>query len=300
MSDFRLRVFAAAARTLNFKQAADELCISQPAVSKHIKALEETYQVRLFERRASTLSLTPAGLLLQRRCRDLLAAYDQIAADLAEFKQKTAGLLRLGASTTIAQYLLPEILASFCAAFPQVQVTLTAGNTRAVEQALRAQDIELGFVEGVYRSAGLIYTPFKDDELCLIASKDTAAALPPVIAPAALPSLPLVLREQGSGTLDVIRSYLQAQHLKLSDLQVKLYLGTTEGIKRYLLKSSCLAIVSRLAVERELRSGELVALPMEHGQLKRRLHIVELPGPRSPSAERLRAAVLHSQNSTEQ
>ncbi len=290
MSDFRLRVFAAAARTLNFKQAAQELCISQPAVSKHIKSLEDHYHVRLFERLGGRLCLSAAGRAMQQHCHKILQDYDALSYAMHLFNQETAGRLRLGASTTIAQYLLPRLLAEFTSLYPDIEISLLNSNTRGIEQALNAHEIELGLVEGAFKSAGLIYTPFMQDKLLVLAPADMN-----VPAHLNLPEflqLPLVLREHGSGTLDVISLRLAALNLKLTELRVVMYLGSTEGIKQFLQHSHCLSIVSALAVEPELKRGELKVISVEGLNLLRELNLVQSPGTTAPLAERFCSFLL--------
>ena len=136
MDDFRLKVFIAAARTLSFTRAAEQLYISQPAVSKHVGELESRYKVQLFTRRGSRLELTDAGRTMLEAAGRLLDDYRRLEYEMSLCADQTGGELRLGASTTIAQYLLPPILAHFTARFPGVRVSMSSGNSAEVEQAL--------------------------------------------------------------------------------------------------------------------------------------------------------------------
>ena len=135
MDDFRLKVFIAAARTLSFTRAAEQLYISQPAVSKHVGELESRYKVQLFTRRGSRLELTDAGRTMLEAAGRLLDDYRRLEYEMSLCADQTGGELRLGASTTIAQYLLPPILAHFTARFPGVRVSMSSGNSAEVEQA---------------------------------------------------------------------------------------------------------------------------------------------------------------------
>ena len=187
MDDFRLKVFIAAARTLSFTRAAEQLYISQPAVSKHVGELESRYKVQLFTRRGSRLELTD---------------YRRLEYEMSLCADQTGGELRLGASTTIAQYLLPPILAHFTARFPGVRVSMSSGNSAEVEQALGEHAVDLGLVESLSRRQGLHYTLFRPDELVLVARPGGKYARRETVTPEELPRIPLVLRESGSGTLD--------------------------------------------------------------------------------------------------
>lgn len=257
MDDFRLKVFITAARTLSFTRAAGQLDISQPAVSKHVAELETRYGLQLFTRRGSRLELTDAGRTLLDAAERLADDYRRLEYEMSLCTGQTEGELRLGASTTIAQYLLPPILARFAARFPQVRVSLLSGNSGQVEQALGDHAIDLGLVESVSRRQGLHYTLFRPDELVLVARPGGKYARTESVTPEALCRIPLVLRENGSGTLEVISAALAERGIRLPQLNVVLRLGSTEGIKRFVRHSDAMAIVSAFSVVDELRSGTL-------------------------------------------
>ena len=263
MDDFRLRVFITAARTLSFTRTAEQLCISQPAVSKHIGELESRYEVQLFTRRGSRLELTEAGRTLLESAERVADDYRRLEYEMSLCTGQTEGELRLGASTTIAQYLLPPILARFTARFPQVRVSLLSGNSEQVGQALGDHAIDLGLVESVSRRQGLHYTLFRSDELVLVARPGGKYARTESVTPEALCHIPLVLRESGSGTLEVISAALAERNIRLSQLNVVLRLGSTEGIKRFVRHSDAMAIVSAFSVVAELRSGALRIVDLE-------------------------------------
>lgn len=269
MEDFRLRVFVAAARTLSFTRAAAQLCISQPAVSKHIRELESRYKVPLFTRRGSRLELTEAGTTLLAAAERLAEGYRRLEYDMSLCTSRVEGELRLGASTTVAQYLLPPLLARFTMRFPGVRVSMLSDNSDRVEQALLRGTIDLGVVESVSRRQGLHYSLFRPDELVLVARPGGAYARLESVSPEALCRLPLVLRENGSGTLEAITSGLAAHGIRLSQLNVVMRLGTTEGIKAFVRHSDAMAIVSVVSVIDELRNGVLRIVDFEGMALTR-------------------------------
>ena len=213
MFDFRLKVFRSVAKNLSFTKASQELFVSQPAITKHIQELEGMYQARLFERQGGRVSLTDAGRLLLKHCERILDDYKQLDYEMHLRRGEYIGSLRLGASTTIAQYVLPPLLAQFASRYPQVELSLLNGNSREVENALQEHRIDLGLVEGVSRLPGLKYSRFLDDELVAVARGSYASALGEEIAPEALAAVPLVLRERGSGTLDVFERTLACHGL---------------------------------------------------------------------------------------
>lgn len=208
MDDFRLKVFITAARTLSFTRTAERLYISQPAVSRHIGELESRYRVPLFVRRGSRLELTAAGQVLLEAAGRISDDYRRLEYEMSLCANQAEGELRLGASTTIAQYLLPPALARFTARFPGVRVSVLSGNSGQIERALADREIDLGMVESVSRRQGLHYTLFRPDELVLVARPGGRYARTESVTPEALCRIPLVLREDGSGTLEVIAAAL--------------------------------------------------------------------------------------------
>lgn len=220
MDDFRLRVFITAAKTLNFTKCAEQLFISQPAVSKHIGELESRYKVQLFERSGSRLALTEAGRVMLEHAERIADGYRRLQYEMDLFTDRLGGELKVGASTTIAQYVLPQVLARFTARFPEVKVSLASGNSEQVEAALARHDTDLGLVESSARHPGFHYEPFIPDELVLIASTKGRYGRCDQVTLAELQTVPLVLRESGSGTLEVISKYLAAADVRLASLRV--------------------------------------------------------------------------------
>lgn len=269
MDDFRLQVFITAARTLSFTRTAERLCISQPAVSRHIGELESRYKVQLFERRGSRLELTPSGRTMLEAAERIMDDYRRLQYEMSLCTCQTAGELRLGASTTIAQYLLPPILAKFTARFPEVRVSVLSGNSGQIEQALEEYTVDLGLVESVSRRQGLHYGFFSPDELVLVAGTDGKYARTESLTLPELCAVPLVLRENGSGTLEVIAAALAAAGIRIPQLQVVMRLGTTEGIKAFVRNSDAMAIVSVISVVDCLRSGTLRIVDIEGLSLRR-------------------------------
>lgn len=255
MSDFRLKVFRSVAKNLSFTKASQELFVSQPAITKHIQELESTYQTRLFDRQGSKISLTEAGKLLLEHCDRILEDYKRLEYEMYLLNNEYMGELRLGASTTIAQYVLPPLLASFIKKFPQVNLSLMNGNSREVEVALQEHRIDLGLVEGVFRLPNLKYTTFLEDELVAVVRTKSKLSIADEIAPKELLNIPLVLRERGSGTLDVIERALLQHNIKLSSLHVLMYLGSTESIKLFLENTDCMGIISIRSICKELAAG---------------------------------------------
>lgn len=278
MSDFRLKAFYSVAKNLSFTKASQELFVSQPAITKHIRELESLYQVRLFNRMGNKISLTEAGTVLLEHCERILTEYRRLEYDMHLLNKEYAGELRLGASTTIAQYVLPPVLARFTEKYPKITVSLIDTNSRNIETALQQHTIDLGMVEGVFRLPNLKYEPFLCDELVPVVASDCPIGQSGEISLEEFKQVPLVLRERGSGTLDAIELALAEQHLKLSSLNVRMYLGSTESIKSFLRFSHSMGIVSIAALSRELKEGRFRIVDIDGLQFKRHFCFVSAQG----------------------
>ena len=298
MSDFRLLVFQAVARHLSFTKAAQGLFITQPAVTKHVRELERQYGQRLLERRGNRVALTEAGRLLLAHAEAVASSQQQLDDHLLALRDpdEAAGRLRLGASTTLAQYVLPGLLPAFQARYPKVQLTLFNANSEHIAEALLRGELDLGFVEGRSKSRDLHYELLLTDELvavrCATAVGPPAQALPLAEALAC----PLVLRERGSGTLEVLEFALRMLKIKLNTLNVAFYFDNTEAIKAYLEAApNALGFVSRRALTREL-TGQLLEIVSVAGlHLPRQFEAVWVQGqPLSRPAQRF-LSFAHSQ-----
>lgn len=275
MIDFRLKVFCSVARNLSFTKASRELFISQPAISKHIQEIEQEYSVRLFDRNNNRITLTHAGEIMLAHAEEILERYRQLDFDMHMLSHEQVGELRLGASTTIAQYVLPAYLATFSAKFKQIKLSLINGNTVDIEHAVDEQRIDIGLVEGRSRQQHLRYTPFMRDELVLVASTRSKWAYTEEVTPEELIHLPLVIRENGSGSLDVIEHTLSTHHIRLSALNIVMQLGSTESIKQYIIHADCLTIISVQAVLNEISAGKLKVIDITGITFEREFSFVQ-------------------------
>ncbi len=169
MTDFRLKVFCCVARHLSFTQASKVLLISQPAISKHIQELEAEYDTCLFDRKSSGITLTPAGELLLTHAKGILNNYRQLNFEMNLLSQHPGEKLRLGISTTIAQYILPDYWAQWQQRLHPVEISLLYGSPSTITRAVENDDVELGIIEGGVQEPDLLYTPFRlDESLCAI------------------------------------------------------------------------------------------------------------------------------------
>ena len=293
MGDFRLKVFQSVAKNLSFTKASQELFISQPAITKHVQELETAYQTRLFDRQGSKISLTESGKLLLEHCERILEDYKRLEYEMHLLHNEYTGELKLGASTTIAQYVLPAMLGGFIGKFPEVSLSLMNGNSREIEVALQEHRIDLGLVEGVFRLPNLKYTTFLEDELVAVIRTNSKLPVGEEITQEELLDLPLVLRERGSGTLDVFERALQQHNIKLSSLKVLMYLGSTESIKLFLEHTDCLGIVSVRSIGRELYSGQLRVVEIKSMPMQREFSFAQPQGQESGLAQVFMQFAIH-------
>ncbi|MFI5157468.1 MAG: LysR family transcriptional regulator [Sphingobacteriales bacterium] len=286
MLDFRLQVFYTVAKRLNFTKASAELYISQPAVTKRIKELEAQFKVSLFERSGNKrILLTPAGEMLLQYAERLLEIYRELDYDMNLLVKQHSGVLRIGASTTVAQYIIPPILAQFHKKFKDIRVLLITGNTEEIELALLNKEVEFGIIEGISRNPQIRYEEYLNDELVLVSALNNPVIKKDSIKPEELPNYPLLLREPGSGTLDVIAHALKPHNLKLSDLQIEMQLGGTESIKSYLLHSNCLAFLSIHAILKELKNNECRIIDVKGLTINRPFNFIQHYGQPSSLTE---------------
>ena len=297
ITDFRLKVFRAVAERLSFTRAADELFVTQPAVTKHINELEKQLGVPLFVRRRNAVALTPQGELLLGYVRRLLALYAELNDAFAGDGETFGGELAVGASTTISQYVLPAILSRFKKRYPEVRLTLCNGNTELIERMVADEKLDFGVIEGNAGNPQLHYETFMEDELVLVTSAGNRALGRDGMCAADLTSVPLVIRETGSGTLDVVERALAAKGLSLRWLNIEMQLGSTESIKHYLYDSGAAAFLSVQAIREELRHGLLRVIGLSDLSVTRCFSFVSLRGRRSRLVDLFeRFCVLHARS----
>ncbi len=276
--DFRLQVFHTVAKRLNFTKAAGELFISQPAVTRHIHELEQQFKIKLFERNGTRIRLSPAGLRLLQHTEELFAIYRNIEFDMSSLTQGHKGRLFLGGSMTTAPYIIPPILAEFHHRYKDVEVSLITGNTQQIEQALGQQEIDLGIVEGHSRNSSIRYTEFMKDEIVLVSNPAHPLAKRHSIRPDELTRIPLLLREPGSGTLEVLTHALDDIGIKMPMLKKEMQLDSTETIKSYLLHAPCMAFLSIHAVVKELQNNECCIIDVKGLHIERSFFFARLQG----------------------
>jgi DNA-binding transcriptional LysR family regulator len=262
MADRRLQVFHAVAKQLSFTKAAEALFMTQPAVTFQIKQLEEHFNARLFERGHGRIQLTPAGEVVLGYAERILGLSSELDTRIREMTGGLSGPLLIGASMTIAEFLLPRALGEFKAAYPDVQAKLVVGNTELVETRVAEHALDLGLVEGPSSSTVLAAESCCDDELQVVVAPSHPLAQCSEIRPADLLPHAYISRETGSGTREFTDLYLRSAQVDPAALNVVMELGSPEATKGVLATGIGFAIMSRAAVEKDRRLGLLVTVPL--------------------------------------
>ena len=281
MFDFRLKVFDTVAKRLNFTKAANELNITQPAVTKHIKEIELNLNIKLFERNGTKIKLTKAGEILLKYTEEIFSVYQKMEFEIGQLQEKQKGTLRLGASTTIAQYVLPPILAEFRKRFPEIQLSLVIQNSEKIEDLLANQKIDIGLIEAQIKNRTFHYFPFMKDEIVLVSRQNHSISIKNNIKLDDLKNIPLVFREPGSGTLETIDLALKSKNIKLNELNIEIQLGSTESIKSYVLHSDALAFLSIQSILQELKNQTLTIIDIKNLVIERNFNFIIPEGEQS-------------------
>ena len=280
MLSTRHEVFFQVAQDKSFSKAALVLFISQPAISKHIKALEQEYKTKLFERKGLHIELTPAGNLLFEKLVEMKNIQEQTTYDISLLSNALAveGKLKLGASTTVALYILPKVLSVFHKQHPNIDITLLNRNTEIVLSALINKEINLGIVEGHSKLSSVDYIPFITDKVIAVCSKKSPIAKKKKYSIEEIITMPIALRERGSGTLAALKAVLEEHNIKENNLQVKVKLGGTEALKNFIIESDCLGFLPQRSVIKEIKYGELVEVSFEGLNIERSFYFIQRQG----------------------
>lgn len=262
MADRRLQVFHTVARVMSFTKAAEILHMTQPAVTFQIKQLEDAFNTRLFDRTHNKITLTDAGRVVYDYAEQILESYAKMANDVKDLTGDITGALVIGASTTIAEYMLPRLLGVFKKQFPDVTLRLQVGNTDAIVSMVENNLLDLGIVEAPVYNKNLEVITCRLDELVVIVPPDHPLAAFDTIKPEQLTQYPFILREEGSGTRVVIDEYMRNAGINFIDFNIVMELGSPESVKMAVESEVGLAITSRTTLSKEIKLGTLKAIPL--------------------------------------
>lgn len=289
MNLHHLRVFAAVAEAGSFTRAAAALRLSQPAVSKSVRELEREVGMPLLDRVGRGARPTEGGAALLARARELFGVERVAAEELARLRGLERGTLRVGASTTIATYFLPQLLTRFHAAHPGVTLRVASANTRDIARRLLERRLDVALVEGPVAHERIVVRRWRDDELVVIAPPAHALVARRRVRAADLAPYEFLVREPGSGTREVAARALAAAGVRV---RMAVQLGSTEAIKQAVAAGLGLAIVSRVAAADQLALGTIAIVPVRDLVLQRSLSELRIHGrAAAPAATAFQALV---------
>ncbi len=270
----RLNTFVYAAENLSFSEAGKRMHLTQPTVSHHIKILEEDLGVVLFERSGSGIKLTEAGRLLLPHARKLIHQSIDIEEMMGSFQQRIMGHLRIACSTTAGKYILPQLAARFRDRNPLISVSIPACSPENAIQRLVDGEANLAVVSYEASGEGLEHQEFATDSIILIVPAGHPWAWRPSIGPEELLEERIVMRSPGSGTRRVLLAELARHDIGIDDLNIFLELGNAEAIVRTVAEGYGVSFVSRLAADCLLARREVVKVPVEDLDLRRKIYMV--------------------------
>jgi len=275
MNLHHLAIFHAIAETGSISAAAIRVRVSQPALSRELKDFEARLGVVLFERLPRGMRLTEPGKVLHAYSVRLFAVADSAQAAMRDFADARAGQLSMGASNTIGTYVLPRFVAQFRTLFPQVGISLFVGNTEQVAQGVADLRFTVGFVEGPVRVEGVVAEEFSRDELIPVVGAQHPLAGRRRANPSDINGLPLLMREPGSGTRELIGEMLQQLDVETGSI---VEFGNTEALKQAAIHGGGIAWLPSISVARDLQDRSLVRLPVRALGLQRPLSILRREG----------------------
>ncbi len=263
MADRRLQVFHTVARLLSFTKAAETLHMTQPAVTFQIRQLEEYFNTRLFDRTHNKISLTAAGDRVFQYAEKILSLYGEMESQVRELTGDVSGILIIGASTTIAEYVLPILLGEFKEKYPGINIRLKVSNSMGIVHMVEDNSVDVGIVESPVANKNLTVEVCWLDKLVLICQPNHPLAKKATIRGQDLVGLPFVCREEGSGTREYIAEYLAKSDMTHHDLNVSVEVGNPEAVKSAVEAGLGVSIVSQATIIKELKLGTLAARPLE-------------------------------------
>jgi len=279
IENFKLQVFRVVAETLNFSKAAEELHLSQPAVTSQVRGLEESLGIALFDRVGRNATLTPAGKTLLPFVRQIETLTSDAVAALAPFGVQEGLELTLGASHTIGVYILPKLLPTLLRDWPRLRVHVAIGSTSEVLNALATHQVSIGLIEAPAHRPDLKIERFTEDELCLILPPNHRWAKKTVLRAAEIVQEPILLRETGSGMRRFVEDYLESNGVLSQQLRTNVDLNSTEGIISAVESGLGIGFAPVLALEKVKLAGSVRIIPLENGPIKREMSFAILSGP---------------------
>ncbi len=274
MEDHKLKVFCTVAETKSFSKTSEIIHLTQPAVSLQIQALEEIYETKLFDRSSSFINLTPAGEILYKYAKDILNLYAEAEKEIGKITGLIKGSITIGASTTIGNYVLPTVIADFKKTHPKIKINVFIGNTKRIVDLLNSGGVDIGLVEGETSKHKMKTEPIITDELTFIVPPFHPWAKKKVVSILEVTKEPFILREEGSGTRQMIEKYLSSHGINTGDMRIALVLGSTESIKEAVESGMGISIVSKWAARKEVKYGSLKLITPKEEKIIRNFSLI--------------------------
>lgn len=269
-----LKTFVTLAEVKNFTKTAELLLMSQPSVSLHVKNLEKEFQTTLFHRSPKYLKITPTGEMLYDRAKRMITMYEQTKQDILEHHNSIKGELKIGASFTIGEYILPSLLIDLQKDYPELELEVVIGNTEEIVQSVRKYQVDLGLIEGQTNDKEVSAHPFMEDELYIVASNLHELAKKEIVTISDLQNQPWVTREVGSGTREYLNHVIRSNGLKVKSL---LTISSNQGIKETLINGSGLSLLSQSVIERDVEHHNLSIIKVKNQSFNRTLSYIYSP-----------------------
>ncbi|MBT2691262.1 LysR family transcriptional regulator [Bacillus sp. ISL-47] len=269
-----LKTFVTLAEVKNFTKTAELLLMSQPSVSLHIKNLEKEFQTKLFHRSPKFLKITPSGEILYDRAKQMITIYEQTRQDILEQQNTIKGELKIGASFTIGEYILPPLLLDLQKNYPELELQVTIGNTEEIIQSTRSHYVDIGLIEGQTNEKELAVIPFMQDELFIVSSNEHPLVHKKEAAITDLQNEAWIMRETGSGTREYFNHFIRSNGLKVKSL---LTISSNQGIKETLINGMGISILSGSVVKRDVYQKNLSIIKIKNQEFKRTLSYVLSP-----------------------
>jgi DNA-binding transcriptional LysR family regulator len=274
MDDHKLKVFCTVAETRSFSKTSEIIHLTQPAVSLQIQSLEEVYETKLFDRSSSTVALTPAGEVLYKYAKEILALYASAEKVIGKLTGLVKGSITIGACSNVGNYLLPSVITDFKKTHQKVKVHLLVCNTKRVIELLNSGSIDLGLVSVDSVRQKMIVKKLVSDELLVIVSPDHPWAKKKEVPVSDLTKEPFIFREAGSGTRQMIEKFLARHGITPHEMKISTVLGSTEAIKDVVENGLGISIISGWAARKESKYGTLRLLRLKEEKMVRDFSLI--------------------------
>ncbi|MEW6586717.1 MAG: selenium metabolism-associated LysR family transcriptional regulator [Nitrospirota bacterium] len=272
MDIHQLRVFASVFKNRSFSRASEELHLTQPTISNHIKTLEDEFGCRLFDRLGRSIIPTKEAEVLYTHALEIIQKADNLNEAIKEIKKDLTGKLIVGASTIPGVYLMPRMMTAFKKKYPEISFQIQISDSRGILDNIARHEVLLGVVGAKLGNEQINYIPFVEDELIVIASPSVAADKSILFKD--LVKFPLILREEGSGTRRETEKFLDSKGLSVDNFEIAGIFGSTDAVKQAVKAGLGVSILSKFAVADELEHGILKEIALSDLKMKRRFYII--------------------------